>query len=121
MFLLYFASCTESILELDTGNHPDFEVPCTNLAVQSPSNKGVLHIMINHVETLFPELGSCCDSWDGLWSADFAFDVPGKIYLSPILYDVSGGVIYSAFDVPSGTINDWNLRSCELTLWSVTP
>ncbi len=120
MFLLYVLGCTNTKLMLDTGTRLEFDVPCTALATQSPSDKGVLHIRIDHIEILFPELDPCCESWDGLWSADFTFDQPGKIYLSPIMYDVSGGVLYSAFDVPSFTINDWELRSCALTLWNMT-
>lgn len=109
--LISFASCSSEGKDgEDTSTSPVYEVPCTSWATQD--ERGVLEIQISRIESIFPELGDCCDSWDGAWTAQLEGGEQGRIYLSPIEYDLDTGVLRASFDGP--------VVACELTLW-VTP
>lgn len=106
LITLFTTSCTEKDGE-DTSEPTVYEVPCTSWATQD--ERGVLEIEIVQVEAAFPELGDCCDSWDGVWTAQLEGGELGRIYLSPIEYDLGAGVLRADFDGP--------VVACELALW----
>jgi len=93
----------------DTSARPEYEIPCVSWATQE--SRGVLEIEIEQIESVFPDLGPCCDTWDGVWTAEITGGQTGHIYLSPIEYDEWAGVLRSSFE---GGVED-----CALTLWNI--
>jgi len=101
------ASCSEKEGE-DTAVTPVARVTCEETFIVEAS-PGELIVAVSVLESSYPELGPCCDSWETTWTAHLVGD--DTLYLSEVELVVDDTTPRLKATFPG------EVETCELLIW----